>query len=814
MTGFIQERELSRKTFLKGGGSLVVGFSALAAAGNAHAATGNTPFDKRGPGDFLPDLNAIDSWLAITGDNKLIVTHGETEFAGTPTGILMLVAEELDMTMDQAEYAHPETWLNATGGGGGSGGISKRSTQARAAAAYAKGILLSMASKQLGVPVASLSVAGGVVTGGGKTVTYGQLIGGKNFNFVMPPSQQSATPGQGVAKPVSQYKLVGKLQRRIDIPAKVMGTYTYIHNVRVPGMIHARSVRPRGAGANTSQNHFPLSVDAKSISHIPGAQIVQVDNFLAVVAPREYDAIQAAAQLKVVWKDDPKFGDKGSGNYWSWMRKAGDTNTQNPARYTADSGGVPQALASAAKTVSATYRYHYNMYVPIGPHAAVADVRPAENSAIVYAQGQSINGIPGSISTVLAGLPKPVNIPPQNIRVIWYEGSASYGGGQQGEAAEQAAIISALVGKPVRLQWMRWDQHGWDAWGPSQQYDVTMGADAKGKIVAADWTSYGQAQLNMDTTRELLGESTWPAVPGNGGPTPSDGGSTATPYGNTTYGSGFQFKRRVLAKTQPLYGGALKTSFLRAPNAPQSYFASEQIVDELAHALNMDPVAFRRQNIDGSTVAGARWLSVLDAAALVAGWKPKVAASNLKQGDVVAGRGVGLGTFAGSQTAIVADVEVNKKTGKIVAKHLTIAQNNGITVNLEGVTSQMSGAAIQGLSRALYEQATWNKDRVTTLDWVSYPILRFKDTPTVTLINVHPNKFTIVNPGDESQDVIAGNTAAFAAAWDLTGSGEPPTTAVSSAVANAFFDATGVRIRQAPMNPATVRGTLKAAGAA
>jgi CO/xanthine dehydrogenase Mo-binding subunit len=804
--------ELSRKSFLKGGGALVVSFSAL--AGKAHAATGNTPFSQRGPGDFLPDLNAIDTWLAVTADNKAIVTHGETEFAATPTGILMLVAEELDMSMDQMVYAHPETWLNATGGGGGSGGISKRSTQARAAAAYAKQILLGMASKELGVPVASLSVANGVVSGGGKQVKYGDLIGGKNFNFVMPASQQSATPGQGVAKPVAQYKLVGRLQRRIDIPAKVMGTYTYIHNVRVPGMIHARSVRPRGAGANTSQNHFPLSVDESSISHIPGAQVVHINNFLAVVAPKEYDAIQAAAQLKVVWKDDPKFGDKGSGNYWSWMRKAGDTNTQNPARYIADTGKVPAALGSAAKVVSATYRYHYNNYVPIGPHAAVADIRPAENSAIVYAQGQSINGIPSSISTVLAGLPKPIVIPPQNIRVVWYEGSASYGGGQQGEAAEQAAIISAAVGKPVRLQWMRWDQHGWDAYGPSQQYDVTMGASASGKIVASDWTSYGQAQVNMDTTRELLGQVAWPAVPANGGPTPSDGGSTSTPYGNTGYAKGFQFERRVLAKTQPLYGGALKNSFLRAPNAPQSYFASEQIVDELAHALNMDPVAFRRQNIDPGSVAGARWLSVLDAATIAAGWKPKVAASSLQTGDVVTGRGVGLGTFAGSQTAIVADVEVNKKTGKIVAKHLTIAQNNGITVNLEGVTTQMSGAAVQGLSRALYEQATWNKDRVTSLDWVSYPILRFKDAPKVTLINVHPGSYKVVTPGDESQDVIAGNTAAFSAGWDLTGSGEPPTTAVSSAVANAFFDATGVRIRQAPMNPATVRGTLRAAGAA
>jgi CO/xanthine dehydrogenase Mo-binding subunit len=818
MTGFMHEKELSRKSFLKGGGALVVGFSALAGtAGKAQAASGNTPFTARTPADFLPNLQSVDSWLAITPENKVIVTHGETEFAGTPTGILMLVAEELNISdMNMMVYAHPETWLNATGGGGGSGGISSRSTQTRAAAAYAHKLLLGMASTQLGVPVASLSSSNGVITGGGKTVKFSDLIGGKLFNYVMPLDPANSTsatatqyiPGAGITKPVSQYKLVGKQVHRIDIPAKVMGTYTYIHNVRVPGMIHARSVRPRGAGANTSQNHFPLSVDAKSISHIPGAQVVQVNNFLAVVAPREYDAIQAAAQLKVVWKSDPKFGDKGSGNYWSWMRKAGDTNTDNPPRWQADSGGVNQAMASAAAKVTATYRYHYNNFVPIGPHAAVADVNVSGGSATIYAQGQSINGIPTSISQVLAGLPKPVNIPPQNIRVIWYEGSASYGGGQQAEAAEQAAIISAVVGKPVRLQWMRWDQHGWDSYGPSHMYDVTMGADSSGHIVAADWVAYGQAGQSIDTTRELMGIASWAAVTPPGGPTPSD----AAIYNQAT--SARQYQRRVLLKTQPMYQGALKVSALRAPNAPQSYFASEQIVDELAYALKMDPVAFRRLNIDGSSTLGARWLSVLDAATIAAGWKPKVAASNLQKGDVVTGRGVGMGTFASSQVALVADVEVSKKTGKIIAKHVWIAQNNGISVNLEGVTTQMSGAMIQGLSRAMWEQATWNKERVTSLDWVSYPILRFKDHPSVTLINVHPGKYTVVTPGSETGDVGAGNTAAAANGWLLSGSGEPPTTAISSAIANAFFDATGVRIRQAPMNPSTVRSVLKDAGVA
>jgi len=620
MTGLLHEKEFSRKKFIKGTGGLIIGFSAL--AGNAQAATGNTPFSQRTSADFLPNLQSVDSWLAITPQNHVIVTHGEPEFAGTPTGILMLVAEELNITdMSMMEYAHPETWLNATGGGGGSGGISSRSTQTRAAAAYAHKVLLGMASTQLGVPVTSLTSANGVITGGGKQVKFSDLLGGKLFNYVMPRDSANSTsatatqyiPGAGVSKAVKDYQLVGTQQHRIDIPAKVMGTYTYIHNVRVPGMLHARSVRPRGTGAITSQNHFPLSVDASSISHIPNAQVVQINNFLAVVAPREYDAIQAAAQLKVVWKDDPKFGDGGSGNYWKWLRQAGDSNTVNPARWTEDTGGVPQAMASAAKTVSATYKYQYNNFVPIGPHAAIADVQ--SDHATLYVQGQSINTIPGNIAGMLGFAD------PGKVRVIWFEGSGSYGGGQQGEAAEQAAMISQKIGKPVRLQWMRWDQHGWDHYGPSQMYDVTVGADATGKIVAADWVSYGQAQSNLDRTKELLGTATWPAVPANGGPTPS----LNAVYAVNGYASGYQFARRTLAKSQPLYGGALCCNFLRAPNAPQSYFASEQIVDELAHAVNMDPVAFRRKNIDPNTVAGARWLSVLDASTLAAGWRPKVA---------------------------------------------------------------------------------------------------------------------------------------------------------------------------------------------
>jgi CO/xanthine dehydrogenase Mo-binding subunit len=424
-------------------------------------------------------------------------------------------------------------------------------------------------------------------------------------------------------------------------------------------------------------------------------------------------------------------------------------------------------MAGAAKTVSATYKYQYNNFVPIGPHAAIADVK--QNSAIIYAQGQQLTNQSPAVAAI-------TGIPAANIRMIWYEGSSSYGGGQQLQAVEEAASISQKIGKPVRVQWMRWDQHGWDSYGPSHMYDVKAGIDANGKIVAMDWTSYGQPNATIDTHLELLGTATWPAVPAAGGPNPSDSAVYTVP------------QRRVLAKTQPGYGGSLKISALRAPNAPQSYFASEQIVDELAYAAKMDPIAFRRLNIDPTTTLGSRWLSVLDGATIAAGWKPKVANSVQQSGDVRKGRGFGFGTFASSQVGVVADIEVNVKTGKIVVKHATVAQNNGITVNLEGVTTQMSGALIQGLSRALYEQATWNKDRVTSLDWVSYPLLRFKDHPAVTTV--------VVQRAD----------------LQSTGNGEPPTAAAAAAIANAFFDATGVRLYEAPMTPAKVRAALKAAG--
>jgi CO/xanthine dehydrogenase Mo-binding subunit len=332
-----------------------------------------------------------------------------------------------------------------------------------------------------------------------------------------------------------------------------------------------------------------------------------------------------------------------------------------------------------------------------------------------------------------------------------------------------------------------------------------MGVDAHGNIVAADWQTYGQAQSNIDEMKRLLGTTTWPAQPGSGGINPSDS-AIYTRYSTN---------RRVLAKTQPLYGGALKCNYLRAPSAPQSYFASEQIVDEVAHAIKMDPIAFRRQNIDPTTVAGARWLAVLDGSTQAAGWKPKVAASNLQSGNIVTGRGVALGSYASTMVAEVADITVNKKTGKITVNNVYVAQDTGFSQYVGGIQNQGEGSVVQGASRALFEEVTFNKSNVTSLDWVSYPIMRFKDSPKIKFAYVQRTDIPAVQTGTVQANgtSVPSSTVAASGVYS-SGSGEPPISCIGAAIANAFYDATGVRLREAPMTPARVRATLKAAGVA
>jgi len=361
------------------------------------------------------------------------------------------------------------------------------------------------------------------------------------------------------------------------------------------------------------------------------------------------------------------------------------------------------------------------------------------------------------------------------VRVEIFPGSGTYGHSTYDDVSISAALLSQAVGKPVRVQFMRWDEHGWDQFGPAQATDVRAGIDAAGNLVAYDYTAYNHGWTQVvESAAELAGT---PLPPAPGGQV-------------DTVASGSFYKlqnRRVTSKVVNGYAGFLKGIWLRAPGAPQATFASEQTIDALAHAAGIDPIAFRVQNIDATQTNGVgRCVAVLNAVAKAADWKPAVSASNLDSGNVVKGRGVAIGGFANSFPAIVADVTVNKKTGVIRVDHLYAAQDAGTTVNPASVENQMVGCLVQGASRALIEEVRFNRVRTTSLDWVSYPVGRFKDAPNVTTVVV------------QRLDLPS------------SGSGEPTTAAVPAAIANAFFDATGVRLYRMPMTPGYVRAALAA----
>jgi len=721
----------------------------------------------------------------------------------------MIAAEELNLPMSQVKMISNDTDITPNQGGTyGSEAVHVGGMQTRAAAAAAYQTLLGLASTQLGVPVASLSAKDGVVSGGGKQVTYGQLVGGKLFNVEMPAAYNLApipgfggaspsagaglNPGQPPSKAIGSYALVGTNPGppRIDIPAKVTGTYTYVQNIRIPGMLHGRLVRPRGQGAyGGGTNPQVVSVDASSISHIPNVKIVQKGNFLGVVAQKEYDAIQAAAQLKVTWAAMPAI--PGVGNLWNQMRSQDAAGQAVNIPY-GGIGNVDAAVASAAHTVSDTYSYSYNGHFPIGPSCAVADV--TSTGARIFTNSQdcysSRDGIQAALE--LAGL----NLPTNRIRVTYVEGSSVYGTSPYDDANQSSAVMSYLAGAPVRLQWMRWDEQGWDHYAPAQLMDVRGAIDANGNITATDFTHYSIQFYGTEANQQELGAPAGP-LGFNFIDTTNMGSQYAIP------------NQRVTLKQLPLTNQYFSSSFMRAPLAPGSVFAYEQLIDELAHAANMDPVAFRLQNMTSNTFEASeqlpytwnRWKNVLTEVAKLANWQPKVANSQPQSGNVVTGRGVALGGFAGTMAGIVADIKLNKTTGKISVPNLYGAQDTGLSVYIGGVENQGVGSMTQGLSRALLEQVNFNKSNVTSLDWITYPILRFYDAPKISFSVIQRTDIPAVDSGS-----VAANGAL------ATGSGEPPTAPIAAAVANAFFDATGVRIKQTPMNPARVRNLLKAAG--
>ncbi len=848
MSGLSQQKEFSRTSFLKGGGALIVGFSAAGAVAssalasdsystgtieaNPYADPGET-IDANQYASYGPsDPTSLDSWLVVHPDNSISVKLGRVDLGqGSPTAFAMIAAEELNHDMSLMRLIPEDTDLTPNQGStSGSSSVQTAGKAVRAASAAAYQALLGLASTNLGVPVASLSVTNGVVSGGGKTVTYGQLINGGLFNVhaastynltattASPPAAGSGMPPgyPGTVKPVSQYTILGinPGPPRLDIPAKVDATYTYVQNIYVPNMLHGRIVRPRGQGAyGNGTNPQVLSIDASTISNIPGARVVQKGNFVGVVAPQEYDAIQAAAQLKVTWAPMPAL--PGTPNLWGQMRQQ-DSAGLAPAAIKLQRGStnIASVLAGAAHTISETYMYNYNGHMPIGPLCCVADV--TANGARIYSNTQNSYSTRTGVATIL-GFPSF-----NQVRVSYYEGSSVYGSSAYDDAAQAAAVMSQLAGAPVRLQFMRWDEHGYDNYGPAMMYDIQLGADGNGNLIAANTTEFAPPYYSTTPTMALTG-------------TTAQVFGAAMSADTTNIGTAYNVPNvQVTGKSVPLQNNYFKISFLRAPQAPQTCFAFEQAIDELAHAANMDPFAFRTQNVASlasdmalglTALTYDRWKDVLAMVGQMANWQPKVAASNLQSGNIVTGRGVAMGSYASSMIAEVVDVTVNKQTGKIVCNTVYCAQDTGFIQYPGGVENQGVGSIVQGASRALFEEVTFNKSNVTSLDWVSYPIMRFQDAPKIVFqmnqrTDIPNAPATNGVPGSGAAAGVVTNgvsvvptTTAVSGVYSA-GSGEPPSSCIGAAIANAFFDATGVRLREAPMTPARVRATLKAAGVA
>jgi CO/xanthine dehydrogenase Mo-binding subunit len=783
----VSEREFSRRSFVKGGGAMVVGFSMLGAGVGARIAKGaEDPYHSPGP----PPLNAVDSWLVVHADNTVTLKPGKEELGqGTGTALLMIAAEELDVAMSQIRSLTQDTAFSPDQGATvGSGSIANGGPQIRAAAAAARSKLLDLAAANLGVAKASLTVSNGVVSGGGRTVTYGALLGDKVFNVTVPStSLASGAPG---TKPISQYKLVGQHHiPRVDIPAKVNGKFVYVHNVRVPGMLHGRVVRPRGQGAyGDGTAPKVLSVDASSIKNVAGAQIVRFKDFVGVVAPTEYAAIQGASQLKVTWAENPVL--PGVGNLWKQMRDQ-DAAGKTPARALVSTGNFQAAYNAAPLTLEQSYKFHYNGSMPIGPCCAVADV--TSNGVRVFSSTQGVYGTRTAVSNVLQQVMGTSAPPASRIRITYYEGASNYGpASPYDDATEAASIMSALVGKPVRVQFMRWDEHGWGHYGPAMLSDIRGAVSADGTLTGFEFTAFAMPYYSTSPSLQSVSGSAQFAT----------SGQMSTVLNGEAYNVA---NRRVLAKDLPVQNNYFKARHLRAPLSPQISFAAEQAIDELAYMAKMDPVAFRLKNV--ATVTGStpdphqRWKGVLEGVAKISNWQPGVAASKLSSGNVVSGRGVAFGFYANSPAAGVAEIELNKKTGKILVKKAYATLDAGFIVYPEGLHNNEEGGLVQGISRALFEQVAFDKKGVTSTDWVTYPMIRFADAPKVTLVPIQRTDVQI----NATTSVAAGGSRS-------TGAGEPAVVPMAAAIANAFFDATGLRIREAPMTPGRVRAVLKAGG--
>jgi len=773
MDGSIARDGLSRRDFLKGTGALVVGF-ALAGVAQANAAAAL----ELGP--YGPPDDQVDSWLAIGQDGSVTLYTGCCELGtGSTSGLLQIIAEELDVAYGRTKLVGPDT--NRTPDqfvSSGSRAIAYHAKPIRQAGACARQALVNMAAERLKVPADQLITQDGAVclrADPKRKVSYGALIGGRTFNLKM--------TGKVKPKDPKDYKLVGKSVPRADIPAKVMGTFTYMQDVKVPGMLHGRVVRPPAHGAKV------VSIDESSVARIPSlVKVVQRGDLVGVVCKREEQAIRGASALKVTWSDWAGLPDMK--DLYAVLRALPEYPQGYPKRspggLLAKSGDVDAGMSAAAKVIKATYEAPYHHHGSIGPSCAVADVRG--DKVTIWSGTQTPYGMREAAAKFL-GLPN------DKVRLIYAEASGCYGQNGADDVVIDALVLSQAVGKPVRVQWSRADENGWEALKAARVTDMAGGLDANGNIVAWDARTFGLSGYSRPEYHEPKhggepGSLVTAQLAGWDKPGLEEGFNGAAGNFEPIYGA-IENKRVVFTYLGPASHRKgklpIRVGSMRGVGSPDNIFACECFMDELAVAAGADPVEYRLRHLKSE-----RSIAVLKAAAAKYNWQPRPAHSAPSQGDIAIGRGVSaLGNdniFTGAKDTNVAgiiEVEVNRKTGEVRVKRAVVAQDCGLIVNPDAIRNQIEGGVIQSTSRALYEEVTFDRSRITSLDWASYPIIGFLDIPDQVEV-------VLLNRPDLAPMRV----------------GEPASECVWPALANAIYDAVGVRLRRLPFTPERVLAAL------
>jgi nicotinate dehydrogenase subunit B len=730
--------QISRRDALLGSGALIVSFSLAGPLPEAMAQASTKPVT----------LTEVDSFLAIDKTGNVTIYSGKIDTGtGVSTALRQIVAEELDVPIERTKLIQGDTLLTPDQGKTwASLTVQIGGMQLRQAAAAARQALVTEAAKRLGTDL--LTVTDGVISGGGKNMSYGELIGGKSFAITLDPKQPVKE------KAPKDYKIVGKSHPRVDIPAKVAGRFTYMQDFKVPGMLHGRVVRPDAIGAKLE------GVDDTVLKSIPGiVKVVREGNFLGVVASNEWDAIRGAAAIKATWSKSETLPDQAK--LWDHVRATKVVKDE----VTSNTGNTAEAMGKdGAKVIKATYDFAIQTHGSIGPSCAVAEFKDGVLTS--WSASQATHDLHKQLAQMFS-------LPLDKVRCIYVEGSGCYGRNGHEDAAADAALLAKAVGKPVRVQWSRADEHGWDPKGPPTLMDMQASMDTQGNVTAWEGTFYIPQQTPNGFLVPLVA-ATLSGMPAADHIAPGNiFQNSAIPY---RFGNVKTVCKRL--ETTPF-----RPSWIRTPGRMQNSYANECFMDELAAAANMDPLEFRRKYLDDK-----RGLELLDHLAAFAKWE-KRPSPNGSSGNVAKGRGISYVKYELVRTYIgaVAEVEVDRSTGVIRVPKFYVVHDCGQIINPDGLKNQIEGCVMQTVSRTLIEELKFDYSHVTSLDWETYPILKFPQMPEVAI--------ELIDRPNEKP-------------W---GAGEPSAAVIPSAISNAVFDATGVRLRSVPYTPAKVKTAMQAA---